>query len=85
MESNVTKIVAFKCAEPMKEMSPSAAISEASCAAMRQFQKDLRFDAQGTAHQMPKERTEAEAIANIRWFFALGRLRSGEPTTWISR
>jgi hypothetical protein len=42
---------------------------------MRQFQKSLRFDAQETAYQMPKERTEAEEIAQIRWFFDLGRSR----------
>jgi hypothetical protein len=50
----------------MKEMSSYALTSGARCAAMRQFQTNLRFDALGTAHQMPKERTEAEETANIR-------------------
>jgi acyl-CoA synthetase (AMP-forming)/AMP-acid ligase II len=69
------KTVAYKCAELMKEMSSNALTSDDRCAAMRRFQKDLRFDAQGTAHHMPKERTEAEEIANIRWFLGLGRPR----------
>ena len=47
-------------------MSLDARASEARCAPMRQFQKYLLFDAQGTAHKMPKERTEAEETANIR-------------------
>jgi hypothetical protein len=58
----------------MKEMRSDARTSDARCVAMRRFQKNLRFDAQETAHQMPKERTEAEEIANIRWF-SLGRSR----------
>jgi hypothetical protein len=66
------KTVAYRCAELMGEMRSNARTSDASCAAMRQFQTDLRFDAQGTAHQTPKERTEAEEIAQIRWFFGLG-------------
>jgi hypothetical protein len=59
----------------MEEMSSNALTSDARCAAMRQFQTNLRFDAQGTAHQTPEERTEAEETANIRWFFDLGRSR----------
>jgi hypothetical protein len=50
----------------MKKMSSNALTSDAGCVAMRQFQENLRFDAQRTAHQMPKERTEAEETANIR-------------------
>jgi hypothetical protein len=50
----------------MKEMRSDARTSDAKCAAMRQFQRNLRFDAQGTAHQMPRERTEAEETAKIR-------------------
>jgi hypothetical protein len=50
----------------MKEMSSNALALEARCAAMRRFQKDLRFDAQTTAHKMPEERTETEETANIR-------------------
>jgi hypothetical protein len=67
--------VAYKCAELTKEMRFNARISDASCAAMRQFEKSLRFRAQGTAHQTPKERTESEEAANITWFFDLGRSR----------
>jgi hypothetical protein len=59
----------------MKEMSSNAPTSDARCAAMRQFQKNLRFDALGTAHKMSKERNEAEETGNIRWFSALGRSR----------
>ena len=69
------KTVAYKCAELMKEMSLKALTSDDRCAAMRQFQRNLRFDARGGAHKMPKERTEAEETANIRWFLDLGRLR----------
>ena len=59
----------------MKKMSSNARTSDASCAAMRQFQENLRFDAQAIPHQMPKERTEAEEIAQIRYFFELDRSR----------
>jgi hypothetical protein len=59
----------------MKKMSSNAPSSDASCVAMRQFQENLQFDAQERAHQMPKERTEAEEIAQIRYFFELDRSR----------